>query len=169
MRHVVVIVLAVGVLASIVAGQGLASGPLEGVWKSEEVVIGTGSTGEAQTGLYIFTRSHYGFMNVVGSDARRFFAAPNGPTNDEKIAAYDTFSGSSGKYEVSGSTLTIIPIVAKSPNFMVGGSQRFQFQIEQNTLWLTTSGGTSLFNGVRVLQGPTPASPTRRRLTRIGD
>jgi len=59
------------------------------------------------------------------------------PTDAEKLAAYDSFIANSGTYEVSGSTLTTRPIVAKNPNFMSGGSVTYTYEIEGDTLRLT--------------------------------
>jgi len=59
------------------------------------------------------------------------------PSDAEKVRAYDTFVANSGEYSVSGSTFTIQPIVAKVPNFMMGGALTYGFEIEGETLKLT--------------------------------
>jgi hypothetical protein len=38
---------------------------------------------------------------------------------------------------VSGSTIVTRPIVAKTPNFMAGGSLSYTYRVEGDTLWLT--------------------------------
>ena len=51
--------------------------------------------------------------------------------------AMDVFGrilANSGTYEVSGSTFTTRPMVAKNPNFMSGGSLTYTFEIDGDTL-----------------------------------
>ena len=61
-------------------------------------------------------------------------------TDAEKLAAYDSFVANSGTYEVAGSTITIHPVVARSPNYMSGGSDKYQFRVSGDTLWLENTG-----------------------------
>jgi len=89
-----------------------------------------------QPGLFIFAQKHYSVMWVPGNQPRTLFKGDS-PTDQEKIAAYDSFVANSGTYEVEGETLTLHPIVARSPNFMAGGVSKSQMRIEGATLWLT--------------------------------
>jgi hypothetical protein len=50
------------------------------------------------------------------------------------------FSANSGIYEISGSSLTIKPIVAKWPNFMEGGSSTMTYGLEDDVLTLSFEG-----------------------------
>lgn len=157
-------------LATTVMAQGGARGPLEGVWKvTEEVVTGANasSTTSPQPSLFIFTRTHYSMLRVASAHPRTLFKAMD-PTNEEKIAAYDTFTANSGTYEVAGTTLTVRPIVAKNPNFMAGGFDKYQFRVDGDTLSLTsTSTDINMRVGDRLVPGSGPVSETRRKLIRV--
>ena len=59
------------------------------------------------------------------------------PTDAEKVAAFDSFIANSGTYELTDSTLTTRPMVAKTPNFMAGESLTFMYRVEADTLRLT--------------------------------
>ena len=169
MRHaarglVIVIVCAVAVMA-----QG-AKQPIEGVWKVSEIVVtgaGASTVSSPQPGLFIFTRSHYSIMYVPGSEARALKKAETA-TADEKIAAYDSFLANAGTYQRAGSTLTIRPIVARDPNYMVGGFNKYQLRIDGNTLTLTNnSTDLNMRFGDRVVASNAPTSQTRMKLVRL--
>jgi hypothetical protein len=151
-------------------GQSTSKKPLEGAWKVAEIVItgdGAINVPNAQPGLFIFAQKHYSMFYVSGSQPRTLFKGENA-TNEEKIAAYDSFVANTGTYEISGSTITIHPMVARNPNFMAGGFDKYQFRIEGNTLWLTEkSTDLNTRNGGKVGPGSGPASETRLKLTRL--
>ena len=111
--------------------------PLEGVWR--EIEIMTTERGQSiqnpQPSLYIFTPTHYSMMGTIGEHPRALYKSLD-PTNEEKIAAFDSFWGNSGTYEVTGDVLTIRPIVARNPNFMAGGFDKFRFSVDGDTLSL---------------------------------
>jgi len=89
-------------------------------------------------------------------------------TADEKIAAFDSFLANSGAYEIAGSTLTTRPIVARDPNYMVGGFNKYQFRIEGKTLTLTNkSTDLNMRFGEQVMPSKAPASETRIKLVRL--
>ena len=54
------------------------------------------------------------------------------------VAQYETIIVNTGTYEISGSTVTFRPIIAKSPGF-VGGHQMSTFRVDGDTLVLTAS------------------------------
>lgn len=170
MKRTVTVLFVAIVLATTVMAQGAARGPLEGVWKvAEEVVTGANasSTTSPQASLFIFTRTHYSMLRVASAQPRVLFKAVD-PTIEEKIAAYDTFVANSGTYEVTGTTVTTRPMVAKSPNFMAGGSDKYQFRVDGKTLWLTSKSTDISFRvGDRLVPGSGPVSETRRKLIRL--
>jgi hypothetical protein len=92
-----------------------------------------------QPNLFLFTDRHYSMMRVTGNQPRTL-AAKDSVTDAEKLAAYDSFVANSGTYEVADSTLTTHPIVARSPNFMSGGSDKYTFRVSGDTLWLSNTG-----------------------------
>ena len=153
-----------------VSAQSSTRKPIEGVWRVTEVDV-TGadasSVANPQPGLIIFTRKYYSVMRVPGNQPRSLFKGED-PTNEEKIAAYDSFVANSGTYEVAGATLTLHPMVARSPNFMAGGVVKNQFQIEGTTLWLIQKNtDISVRIGDRIAPSSGPASETRVKLTRV--
>jgi hypothetical protein len=120
---------------------------LEGAWRITEIAFTSPDTSYAisdpQPSLHLFLKRHYSEMLVPGDEPRALFSGDQPvlgsaePTDAEKLAAFDSFIANSGTYEVSGSTLTIRPIVAKTPNFMAGESLTFTYQVEADTLRLT--------------------------------
>jgi hypothetical protein len=119
-----------------------AESPLEGAWSIASIHV-TGPDSAASTtvqpSLYLFGDKHYSMMRVTGNQPRAL-AAADSVTDAEKLAAYDSFIANSGTYEVADSTLTIHPVVARSPNFMAGGSDKYHFRVSGDTLWLSNTG-----------------------------
>ncbi len=158
------------VCTTVVSAQSSTKKPIAGAWKVTEIVVtGTDAANVAnpQPGLIIFARKHYSVMWVSGNQPRSLFKGED-PTSEEKIAAYDSFVANSGTYEVAGETLTLQPMVARSPNFMAGGVTKIQLRIEGTTLWLTQKNtDISIRTGNRVAPSSGPASETRLKLTRV--
>lgn len=116
--------------------------PLEGAWG----IVSIGVTGSdsptnlmVQPSVYLFGDKHYSMMRVTGNQPRTL-AAADSVTDAEKLAAYDSFIANAGTYEVADSTLTIHPLVARSPNFMSGGSDKYHFRVSGDSLWLSNTG-----------------------------
>ena len=115
--------------------------PLEGAWSVVSIsVTGTDSAANTtvQPSLFLFDDRHYSMMRVTGNQPRTL-AAADSVTNAEKLAAYDSFVANTGTYEVMDSTITIHPVVARSPNFMSGGSDKYVFRVIGDTLWLSNN------------------------------
>ena len=155
---------------TVVSAQSSTKKPIEGVWKVTEIVVSgedASNVPNPQPGLIIFTQKHYSVMWVPGNQPRSLFQGED-PTDQEKIAAYDSFVANSGTYEVAEGTLTLHPMVARSPNFMAGGVSKNQLRIEGPTLWLTQKNtDLSLRTGERVAPSSGPASETRLKLSRV--
>ena len=111
---------------------------LVGVWSLTAVDPGDGSPviQPSQPGLYIFADGYYSAVFAPGSDPRIKSEVSFQPTRDEMVAQYETIIVNTGTYEISGSTVTFRPIIAKSPGF-VGGHQMSTFRVEGDTLVLT--------------------------------
>ena len=119
-----------------------------------------------QPSVYLFVDGHYSMMRVTGNQPRAL-AATDSVTDAEKLAAYDSFIANSGKYEVADSTLTIHPVVARSPNFMSGGSDRYHFRVSGDTLWLSNTGADlRAMIGGQLVPPSGPPSPTLLVLVR---
>jgi len=155
---------------SLASAQSGTKKPIEGVWKVTEIVItgaNASNSANVQPSLFIFSQQHYSLMYVPGNKPRALYKAQE-PTNEEKISAFDSLIANTGTYEISGSTLTIHPIVARNPNFMAGGSDKYQFRIEGTTLTLTEkSTDLNVRIGNRVVPASGPANETRLKLVRM--
>jgi len=140
---------------------------IEGVWKATEIVVtGAGAYTESapQPSVFIFTKTHFSWMWVPGSTPRTLFKTQV-PTNEEKLAAFDSLAASSGTYEVSGSTVTFRPVVAKGPNTAFINEQ---FSITGDTLTLTwLSSDLHLRIGQDVVRSNRPESTGRMTLVRV--
>lgn len=116
--------------------------PLVGAWSIVSMSV-TGPDSAAgttvQPSLYLFGDRHYSMMRVTG-DKPRTLAAADSMTDAERLAAYDSFVANTGTYEVADSSITIHPVVARSPNYMSGGSDKYQFRVSGDTLWLSNTG-----------------------------
>jgi hypothetical protein len=138
---------------------------LQGVWRVTEIVV-TGANAATnkspQPSVYIFTKQHYSIMSVGGTAARKDFGSPKDParlTDAEKMARYevwDAFTANSGTYQVSGSTLTTRPLVAKNPGVMAGPPATRELRIQGKTLTLIQKSAAGQ-----------PVSETKTTLTRV--
>ena len=90
---------------------------LVGVWSLTAVDPGDGSPviQPSQPGLYIFADGYYSAVFAPGSDPRIKSEVSFQPTQDEMVAQYETIIVNTGTYEISGSTVTFRPIIAKEP------------------------------------------------------
>src|SRR5712691_12332793 len=107
-----------------IAAQSGSRGPLEGTWNVTEIVVtgaGAFSAPSPNPGLFIFTKTHYSVFMVPVKQPRSLFETET-PTTAEKVAAFDSMAANTGTYEISGSTLTVRPMVAKNPNCSTGGA-----------------------------------------------
>jgi hypothetical protein len=155
---------------TVVSAQSSTKKPIEGVWKVTEIIVtgaNASNVANPQPGLFIFAQRHYSVMWVPGNQPRTLFKAES-PTDEEKIAAYDSFVANSGTYEVDGATLTLHPMVARSPNFMAGGVSKSQLRIEGTTLWLTQKNTDVIVStGTTTAPSSGAASETRLKLNRV--
>ena len=150
-----------GALLTTTAGAQLKPTPLTGTWR----ITGAKSTGadartvtNPQPGLLIFTGNHYSTLVITSDQPRAPIANAAKATAAELLATWGPFNAASGTYEISGSTLTLRPEVAKNPQVMApGADQIFRFQIEGNTLTTIT---------VRNVNGAV-ANPITRTYTRV--
>ncbi len=117
--------------------------PLLGVWSVTAMTDGGTTSDPSQPGLIIFTEGHYSAVYSLGDAPRPLSADRFVPTPEEKIAQYDTIIVNTGTYEVSGSTITSRPMIARSPEF-VGGDSTMDFQIDGDVLTLTLQSVVSM-------------------------
>ena len=112
--------------------------PLHGVWSMTTMTPGDGAAtiDPSQSGVFIFTESHYSAVYSLGAEPRPTAAVAFTPTSEEKVSQYDTIIVNTGAYEVGGSTITFRPMIAKSSEF-VGGEATMDFEINGDVLTLT--------------------------------
>lgn len=111
---------------------------LDGTWRVVAVEVeGSGATkhDQPQPSLVLFSGEYYSWSRVTTTSPRALFVAET-PTDAERIAAFDSVLFNAGTYVVSDSTLTVWPIVARSPNFMGGASERYRYRLNGDTLWV---------------------------------
>ena len=153
-----------------VLAQSTVQPTLNGVWKVTEIVVtgaGAYSVSTPEPSLFMFAKTHYSLMWVPGDKPRTFYVAEV-PTNEEKLAAFDSLTASAGTYEVSGSTVIFRPIVGKSPIFTSGAFIKEQFRIEGDTMTLSwKSSDANLRIGQQVVPSTRPVSETRMTLVRV--
>jgi hypothetical protein len=138
-----------------------ADSPVEGAWSVagiNEMRPDSPANTTVQPSLYQFDDRHYSIMRVTGSQPRTL-AAKDSFTDAEKLAAYNSFIANAGTYEVADSTLTIHPVVARSPNFMSGGSDKYHFRVSGDTLWLSNTTADQRTNIGGQVVAP-PGAPT---------
>lgn len=152
--------------ASLSQAQASAGPSIEGAWKVAERVV-TGANASTNTNplpsLYIFGKRHYTQLIVNGTQPRAAVAeyqdAAN-PTDAEKLARFahwNPFTANGGTYEITGSTLTRRPLVAKNESVMAGSPTTVEFRLDGNsTLWIISKSAAGQ-----------PVSETRTKLTRL--
>ena len=128
-------------------GGETSAAPIEGAWRLVEFKLGDAPVVVNPASLYLFTGRHYSvtYANIA---ERARFAVDSAPTDAEKLQAYNTIVANSGTFELVGDTLTTHPVIARNPNFMGGGQDKFVMRTAGDTLWLTNvPGGFRWSNG----------------------
>lgn len=150
MQLLVLIVLAG--LVTPMAGQSTTS--IQGVWRVVERTIpastadrrdpfgvfSEGTHTNLQPELMIFTAKHYSRTTDTAAQPRPTtgYTVPGKPTLEELQAEWGPFAANAGTYEVSGTTLTLRAIVAKSPRAQADKNfTRVSIKLDGNHLWLT--------------------------------
>ena len=90
---------------------------------------------QPQAGQFVFAKSRYAAVWIPQVVRRAPSAKAWEPTSAEKIAHFESVVANSGSYEVSGSRVTLRPVVAKMPEF-AGGYLTYEFRIEGDELTL---------------------------------
>ena len=142
MRTLLLVVLAVGSLAS----QGLAGQSkresIQGVWRTVEVTM-TGpaarTISQIQPNLTILTARHYSRINIDVEAPRPILADVTKASADELRAVWGPFVGEAGTYEVTtGNLITMRPIASKNPAVMGPGVFiTYTYKLDGDTIWVT--------------------------------
>ena len=129
--------------------------PLEGVWRTVEVVVQTPTPQTFRPGatLAIFYGRHYSRVEVHAEGPRPVLKDPAAASADELRAAWGPFVGEAGTFQLSGNNVvTMQATVAKNPAAMTNGATSvYTYQRNGDTLTLTQ---------VRTHMGPSPAPVT---------
>src|SRR3954471_1499742 len=127
----IIVVMLIGMSLMVASGHSIlkaADTPLKGAWQV------TNANGFA--GIFIFSAKHYSMM--AASTERPDISDLSKATADEVRALYGPMIGNAGAYEISGTQVTIRPVVAKIPVVMKPGAYEvYDFKIEGNALTLT--------------------------------
>jgi hypothetical protein len=127
---------------------------IQGVWRVVEITITDSPAGRrdpfgafpagthtnSQPDLIIFTGRHYSRTTDTAAQPRPTtpYKTPGRPTLEELQAEWGPFVANAGTYEVSGTTVTLHAIVAKSPRAQAEKNfTKLTFKLDGNTLWLT--------------------------------
>jgi len=112
----------------LVATAFAADSPLVGAWQLEP-----GQS--ARAGLYLFTPKRYSM--VLASTDRPDIVDTNKATADELRTLWGPMLANAGTYEISGDSIVIHPLVAKSPVVMKpGANEVYRFHVEGKSLTL---------------------------------
>jgi hypothetical protein len=125
-----------------VAAQSGESG-LQGAWTVQELSYANPPTYNPinnPIGLMLFNGRHYSMIRLRNSDRPDFgrYAAGTA-TADQLRAIWGPLQAHAGTFEVAGSTLTVLPTVAKNPRLMDPDSSfEYSFTLAGDTLTLAT-------------------------------
>jgi hypothetical protein len=126
-------------------------GPLEGTWSVVRIDAiterGANSYPDPAPGLVMFGKSYYTMVWMPLTEAPDDFAEIWRPTAEERADAFSSIIVNAGTYSLTDSTLTTLPIVAKTPEF-IGGRAVYDYAVRGDTLWLDMTDAVSR-GGVR--------------------
>jgi len=116
-----------------------AGSPLAGSWVMDEISVisqrGENTYADPAPGLFIFGESHYSMVWMPLTEIPADFETIWKPTEEEKAAAYSSIVVNSGTYTYTDSTVTTVPTVAKTPEF-IGGYAIYTYSVVGDTLWM---------------------------------
>ncbi len=117
------------------------STPIEGAWVIQSWQDADGQAMDNnQPGLFVFTKTHYSMMFLLGSEPRTPIESQDA---EQIVAAYGPFVANSGRYEVDGDQIKTLAFVAKDPGYMGGWPENevtHTFRIVDGMLHLTFGG-----------------------------
>lgn len=137
MRRLLEIIVCVLALAATTA-YGQAKNPLMGAWKVTEIANPGGPPlTNPQAGLYLFTEKHYSAVRLNGTKPLPSYPSNDVATDADKVAVFNILYMNTGGYTVSGNSLTLSPMVAKSAFAMAPGrTLEYEFTVKGDVLTL---------------------------------
>ena len=143
MKNSLIVSLALGLLVSQALEGQSQQASIQGVWQVVEVTI-TGPAArtitipEPRPNLIILSARHYSQLHDDTVRSRPVLADASTASADQLRAAWGPFAGEAGTYEVTGSTITMRPIVAKNPAAMAPGAFiSYAYKLDGDTLRIT--------------------------------
>ena len=135
--------------------------PLAGSWVMKEISViserGENTYPDPAPGLFVFGESHYSMVWMPLTEIPPDFEEIWKPTDEEKAAAFNSIVVNSGTYTYTDTTVTTIPTVAKTPEF-IGGFAVYTYTVDGDTLRMemidTVSRGGIRDPGVGVFSMP---------------
>jgi hypothetical protein len=128
-----------------------AGSPLAGSWVMKEISVisqrGENRSPDPAPGLFIFEESHYSMVWMPLTEVPPDFETIWQPTDEEKAGAFNSIVVNSGTYTWTDTTVTTVPTVAKTPEF-IGGYSIYTYKVEGDTLWMEMTDTVSK-DGVR--------------------
>ncbi len=118
-----------------------AQSSLDGAW--EVTTAKSGDLVANQVGLYIFHGQHYSVLHIWSDEARPLYEEEEDRSTVDSLklaAIVGPVEGNSGRFVIDGTTLTMSPMVAISPNFMRGESNSYEFSVSGDVLTLRNEG-----------------------------
>jgi hypothetical protein len=140
MKNLPLLIAAVGLVATAAMTAQTKTASLQGAWQTVDINI-TGPNARnfpvAKNAPYltIFTAKHYSRTEVQSDGPRPIIADAAKASADELRSVWGPVVCEAGTYEVSGNTITMHPMVSKSPAAMASGAFIVSsFKIEGDTL-----------------------------------
>ena len=117
---------------------GQTKNPLTGAWKVTEIANPNSQPlTNPQAGLYLFTEKHYSAVRLNGTKPLPSYPSNDVATDADKVASFNILYTNTGSYIVSGNTLTLSPMVAKSAFAMAPGRTLvYEFAVNGDMLTL---------------------------------
>lgn len=115
----------------------------------------------------VFTKRHYSFVWMPGTEALKSFATRWQATDAEKIRRFGEITVNTGTYAIEGDRIVIHPVVSRVPEFM-GGTMVYGFAWSGERLVLTFLDETT-FDGVPAPWVEKSSGVMRLTLERIED
>lgn len=98
-----------------------------------------------QRGLLLFTPNTYSYMVVLGDDPRTPFSGDE-PGDAERLAAWRTFAGHSGRYRIENGQIVYEAYMSRSPSYMdrwPENERTWTVEIAGDVLTLTNESGVA--------------------------
>ena len=128
-----------------------AGSPLAGSWVMDEISVisqrGENSYPDPAPGLFVFGETYSSMVWMPLTEIPADFEVIWKPTDEEKAAAFNSIVVNSGTYTYTDSTVTTVPTVAKTPEF-IDGYAIYTYSVVGDTLWMEMTDTVSR-DGVR--------------------